>query len=105
LNAALDKLQSVMFKWKDGHSVIKPTLRRLPNITYKWRLQFIEDFGITDDAGNHYPTKDLDECVKWVEEKLKEWSNCNRMSWDMWDFKHLKDAEKFITLFHLSRKQ
>jgi hypothetical protein len=103
--SALDDLQAVMFKWKEISSVITPTLRRLPNITYKWRLQFIEDFGITDDAGNHYPSRALDKCVDWVEEKLKDWPDCNRKAWDMWDFKYRKDAEKFITVFHLSWAQ
>jgi hypothetical protein len=27
------------------------------------------------------------------------------MSWDMWDFKNRSDAEKFITVFHLSWAQ
>ena len=104
--SALDELQSVMFRWKDRVSMIKPTLhRRASTRTYWYRLQLVEDFGSVDDAGNHYPTKNLDDCVKWVEEKLKEWPNCNRMAWDMWDFKSRRDAEKFITLFHLSWEQ
>ena len=41
----------------------------------------------------------------FVEEKLKDWPNCNRMAWDMWDFKSRREAEKFITLFHLSWDQ
>lgn len=101
--SALDELQAVIFHWQDNVSVIKPTLKRRANgPNYWYRLHLVEDFGITDDAGNHFPTRNLDECVKWTEEKLKEWPNCNRMSFDMWDFKHRKDAEKFITLFHLT---
>ena len=85
-------------------STIKPTLHRRA-YGRRYRLQLVEDFGSVDDAGNHMPSRNLDDCVKWVEEKLKDHPECNRMSWDMWDFKHRKDAEKFITLFHLSRKQ
>ena len=98
--SALDDLQSVMFKWKDQQSVINPTLhRRSPGC---YRLQLVEDFGTVDDAGNSMPSRSLDECVNWTAVKLKDWPNCNRMAWDMWDFKHLKDAEKFLTVFHLS---
>ncbi len=104
--SALDELQAVMFKWKDRTSVIKPTLHRRANgPNYWWRLQLVEDFGITDDAGNHYPTRKLDDCVTWAEEKLKEWPDCDRKAWDMWDFKSRREAEKFLTVFHLSWEQ
>jgi hypothetical protein len=87
-------------------STINPTLhRRAYGRNYWYRLQLVQDFGTVDDAGNTVPSRKLDECVKWVEEKLKDWPNCNRMAWDMWDFKHRKDAEKFITIFHLSWEQ
>ena len=49
-----------------------------------------------------YNSMSLDKCVIWTEEKLQDWPECVRMAWDMWDFKHREDAEKFITLFHLS---
>ena len=95
-----------MFQWKDCISVIKPTLHRRANgPNYWYRLQLVEDWGTVDDAGNHYPTRNLDNCVLWVEEKLKEWPNCDRKAWDMWDFKSRRDAEKFLTLFHLSWEQ
>ena len=103
---ALDDLQAIVFKWKEQQSVIKPTLPQRVNGSNRWyRLQLVEDFGTVDDAGNHYPTKNLDNCVKWAEEKLKDWPNCNRMAWDMWDFKSRRDAEKFVTLFHLTWQQ
>jgi hypothetical protein len=81
--------------------VIKPTLHRRANWPNYWyRLQLVEQFEIDD--GNNFSTKKLDQCVEWVEEKLKDWPDCHRKAWDMWDFKHRKDAEKFITVFHLS---
>jgi hypothetical protein len=98
--SALDDLQAVMFRWKNLMSVIKPTLNRRASGYY--RLQLVEEFSTVDDAGNSMPSGDLDNSVKWVEDQLKEWTDCKRMAWDMWDFKHQKDAEKFITLFHLS---
>jgi hypothetical protein len=107
--SALDDLQAVMFKWKDRISVIKPTLHRRANgPNYWYRLQLVEDFGsdlANDFVNDHLHSRTLDECVKWAEEKLKDWPNCNRMAWDMWDFKSRKDAEKFITVFHLSWAQ
>ena len=104
--SALDDLQSVIFQWIERVSMIKPTLHRRANgPNYWWRLQLVEDFGITDDAGNHYPTRKLDDCIKWAEEKLKEWPDCDRKAWDMWDFKSRREAEKFLTVFHLSWEQ
>ena len=103
---AIDELEAIVAGWATRDSVIKPTLhRRASGPNYWYRLQLVEEFGTVDDAGNSYPTKKLDECVDWVEEKLKDWPNCNRMAWDMWDFKHRKDAEKFLTVFHLSWQQ
>jgi hypothetical protein len=103
---AISDLTDVIRNWVVKSSVIKPTLRRRENgPNYWYRLQLIEDFGSVDDAGNHYPSSKLDECISWVAEKLTTWPNCTRKSWDMWDFKSKKDAEKFITLFHLSWTQ
>jgi len=101
--SALDELQAVMFKWKDQNSVIRPTLHRRANgPNYWYRLQLVEE---TDDEYVKYPGLTLDHCVKWVESQLKDWPNCHRKAWDMWDFKSRRDAEKFITLFHLSWAQ
>lgn len=98
--AALDELNAVVFKWANmNHSIIKPTLCRLSNIPYKWRLRLVE---ASVDAADRGLTPQLDRCVKWVDEKLEDWPNSKRMAWDMWDFKHRKDAQKFITIFYLS---
>lgn len=97
--SALDDLQAVMFQWKDQMSVIKPKLHLLKSGW--WRLQYVEE--MFDDS--YYQTYRFDNCIRWTDEKLKDWPDCKRMSWDMWDFKHRSDAEKFITLFHLSWEQ
>ena len=82
--------------------MIKPTLHRRANgPNYWYRLQLVEE---SDDNKNWYNQK-FEDCVNWTDNKLKDWSNCKRMAHDMWDFKHRKDAEKFITLFHLSWEQ
>jgi hypothetical protein len=107
--SALDDLQAVMFKWKSQKSVIKPTLKRRANgPNYWYRVHLVEDFGsdiANEFVTDHFNNINLDNCVKWVEKKLKDWPNCNRMAHDMWDFKHRKDAEKFITVFHLAWEQ
>jgi hypothetical protein len=102
--SALNDLQAVMFKWKDRLSVIKPTLKRRANgPNYWYRLRLVDE---TDEGTpNTWYNQQFDECVNWTTEKLQDWPNCKRMSHDMWDFKHRKDAEKFITLFHLSWQQ
>jgi hypothetical protein len=102
LIAALDDLDKVVRSWTYRESVIKPTLHRRANgPNYWYRLQFIEE---TNDEQRWYNQK-LNNCVEWAAERLKDWPNVKRMSFDMWDFKHRKDAEKFITLFHLSWDQ
>ena len=102
--SALNDLQAVMFKWKDRLSVIKPTLKRKANgPNYWYRLRLVDE---TDEGNpNTWYNQQFDDCVNWTTEKLQDWPDCKRMSHDMWDFKHRKDAEKFITLFHLSWQQ
>ena len=102
--SALNDLQAVMFKWKDRLSVIKPTLKRRANgPNYWYRLRLVDE---TDEGNpNTWYNQQFDKCVNWTTEKLQGWPDCKRMSHDMWDFKHRKDAEKFITLFHLSWQQ
>ena len=94
--SALDDLQAVMFQWKDQLSVIKPKLHLRESKW--WRVQLVEE----SDDDSIWSTKKLDDSVLWTLDKLKDWPDCKRMSFDMWDFKHRRDAEKFIILFHLS---
>ncbi len=102
--SALDELQAVMFEWTDQVSVIKPTLHRRANgPNYWYRLQLVEESD--DNSTRHNLFLKFEECVHWTDDKLKDWPNCKRMAYDMWDFKHRRDAEKFITLYHLSWAQ
>lgn len=102
MNTALDDLQAVIFKWKEHLSMIKPTLHRRANgPNYCYRLQFVEE----TDGEQRWYNQNLNNCVEWAAEKLKDWPDVRRMAFDMWDFKKRKDAEKFITLFHLSWEQ
>ena len=108
--SALSDLQAVMFEWQDRDTVVKPKLRELSNSKYKWRIQLVDEDSFLSNDGDFvresgFNSSEFDSCVKWADEKLEEWPDTVRMSWDMWDFKHRKDAEKFITLFHLSWHQ
>ena len=108
--SALSDLQAVMFQWKDRDIVIKPKLRQLSNSKYKWRIQLVDEDSFLSNGGDFagmsgFNSSELDSCVKWTEEQLKEWPDTVRMAWDMWDFKDRRDAEKFLTVFHLSWAQ
>lgn len=103
--SAFDEIQAVIFRWKNMNgTVIKPTLHRRANgPNYWYRLQLVEQ---TDDEDPQmFYNQRFEDCVNWTAVKLKDWPDCNRMAFDMWDFKKRKDAEKFITLFHLSWEQ
>jgi hypothetical protein len=47
----------------------------------------------------------LDDIVEWTDKELTKWKDCRRIAWDMWQFKSKREAEKFITLFHLIWQQ
>jgi hypothetical protein len=88
------ELNRIVNTWHSMNtSIIKPKLRRSGDC---YRIRLVEE---SDDD---FPVwKKLDNCCIWAENQLKNWPDCNRKAWDMWDFKHQKDAEKFITMFYL----
>lgn len=67
-----------------------------------WRVELAEE---TDGDPAMFYSRTLDDRVEWALEQLEDWPKCKRMSFNMWDFKHRTDAEKFITLYHLSWQQ
>lgn len=101
---ALDDLQAVMFEWKKQTSVIKTTLiRRANGPNYWYRLQFIDQSDPESSRG--WYNQKFEDCIQWAEEKLKDWPDCDRKAFDVWDFKQRQSAEKFLTVFHLSWNQ
>ena len=101
---ALDDLQSIMFEWKKQTSVIKTTLiRRAKGPNYWYRLQFIDESD--PDVSRGWYDQQFEDCIKWAEKTLETWPDCHRGSFDIWDFKQRRDAEKFLTVFHLSWQQ
>ena len=96
-------LEQVVKGWVEEslRSMIKPTLHKAFNGHWTLQLVDVEDEYPVATFAN-IPSNKLDRAVEWTTKHLEGWDNCRRMSWDMWDFKHKHDAEKFITLFHLS---
>ena len=99
MNADFTELAKVLRKWAYEQPMIKPTLH-LRESNW-WSLQVVEE----QEPGVVWYNQKLNDCVEWSAEKLKDWPNVKRMSFDMWDFKHRKDAEKFLIVFHLSWQQ
>ena len=88
--------------------VLKDFMDRGPQIKTKiklvhrtWVLEIQIDWGMFNDFGNSWGTLDLDKRVIWAAAQLETWDNVSRQAWDMWHFKHKRDAEKFITLYNL----
>ena len=95
-------IQPSYFKWKDAMEkgpTIKPVLTKIKN---QWRLTLEEEWH--HDSGGSYTVGSimLDDIVEWTEKELTKWEDCHRTAWDMWQFKSKRDAEKFITLFHIT---
>ena len=108
--SALSDLQAVMFEWQDRDTVVKPKLRELSNSKYKWRVQLVDEDSFLSNGGDFvreagFNSSEFDSCINWTAEKLEDWPGTVRMAWDMWDFKHRRDAEKFLTVFHLTWQQ
>lgn len=70
----------------------------LESLNKEWKLSINEKWGVVDDAGSHFNSKDFDDRVNWSAIELEKW-NCRRTSWNIWNFKSKRDAEKFITIF------
>lgn len=103
MNTTFDELDKVIQRWLRAtvDPMIKPTLnRRAKGPNYWYRLQFVN--AADPDVSRGWYDQKFEDCIRWVEEKLKNWPDCQRRGFDFWDFKHRRDAEKFITLFHLS---
>jgi len=89
-----DELKEFM----DKGPQIKPMLELVKRT---WVLRIKIDWGMFDDYGNPWGTPSLDARVIWAAHQLDTWENVSRQAWDMWHFKHKRDAEKFITLYNL----
>jgi len=90
-------LDQVMMQWSKLREItIKPQLVKSRS---GWTLSIFEDYSSQDDAGNYYPSSNLDEQIKWAVEQLE--GRASRTAWNIWKFKNKRDAEKFITVYYL----
>jgi hypothetical protein len=83
---------------------VKAALRK---VNLSWRVRLEEDWD-NDEIGEVYYTadyKNLDERCEWADQQLKNWKFTTRLSHQEWKFLTKRQAEKFITLFHLSWAQ
>jgi len=88
----------VLKDFMDRGPQIKPKLKLVHRT---WVMEIKIDWGMFDDFGNPWGTLNLDHRVIWAAAQLETWDNVSRQAWDMWHFKHKRDAEKFITLYNL----
>lgn len=99
----LQQLEPMYFKWKD---IVDNGPKIHADLSQQGRWWCItlqeESLPKTDLSVKWTNIGKLDERVAWAKDQLKEWPDVKRMAHDMWYFKYRKDAEKFITLFHLS---
>ena len=95
----LQQLEPAYFRYKDimdrGPTFKVNISRRRHNGSYQIRIA--EEWYLDLEQNNIV--------INWAAEQLASWPNCKRKSWDMWDFKHRRDAEKFKTLFTLKWAQ
>ena len=84
--------------------IIKPVLTKIKN---HWTLTLEEEWYY--DSGGSYTINSgpimLDDIIEWTDKELTKWKDSRRIAWDMWQFKSKREAEKFITLFHLTWQQ
>jgi hypothetical protein len=98
----LEQIQPTYKHWRDlleEGPVFVVNIHKTPNFgKLGWRIRITEQNGFSYHEG-------FDECIEWATVQLALWPDCKRKSWDMWDFKHRRDAEKFRTLFTLKWAQ
>lgn len=77
--------------------IINPEIWK--NARNKWAITLQEHWDhVALSEGPH--TVDFHDIVFWSDIELKKW-DCIRTSYDTWQFKSKRDAEKFKTLFLL----
>jgi hypothetical protein len=89
----------VLKEFMDQGPRIKPMLKFVKRT---WVLEINIDWGMFEiQYGNPWIAEPLDTKVLWATQQLENWENVSRQAWNMWHFKHKRDAEKFITLYNL----
>lgn len=92
---------------------IEPEYNKYKDIMEYGRPKFMIAFALLDNKKCQMHIQDdwsltsreFDEGINWSKEQLASWPDCQQVTWNKWQFKHRKDAEKFKTLFTLKWAQ
>lgn len=96
LNPDYNILKSCM----DAGPFIKPRLAKFKN---KWHVELEECW--PENVNYFSDVNKLDRTVEWCTVILENWPDCNRISWDTWEFNSKRHAEKFITYYNIACPQ
>lgn len=83
---------------------IGPTIRPSKRKNKDGYQVLLEEFWHDSDGDAYHATFSsclLDSRVEWVTNELSKWNDVYRTAWDMWQFKSIKDADRFILLYYL----
>lgn len=99
LCSEVDRLTAML---EEGSAIV-PRVRASKS-GHGWELVFEEVW--PDDVTNEYTTRPdwpmLEDRIDWINEQLTKQKNCVRIDTGAWQFQNKHDAEKFITLYHLT---
>jgi hypothetical protein len=99
LCSEVDRLTAML---EHGSSIV-PKLRA-QKLDQGWELVFEEVW--PDDVNGEFTTKPewtmLEDQINWITAQLEKQKNCVRIDAGAWQFQNKRDAEKFITLYHLT---
>jgi len=72
-----------------------------------WNVRIEEELHGTDRnlIDTSMADNNLATHIEWAIAQLENWPNVRRTSYDTWQFRKKRDAEKFLTVFHLSWEQ
>lgn len=92
-------LEKIMHQWVNSDS---PTIipKLIKGRSRKWSITLEEVW--PDNVKINNSISSLDNRVYWTEATLAHWKTAKRTSWDTWQFDSKLNAEKFITLYHLT---
>lgn len=103
----IDPWRSMLKLLVPEYDILKETMHtgskivpNLVNVKNKWTVKLQEEW-IVDSDFRPITTDNLSEAVDWTINQLKNWTTVRRTSYDIWEFKSKKDAEKFQILFNL----
>ncbi len=102
-----DPWEAILANLEPDYKILKEMLEFGPRIFAdlsqrgrKWVIALQEDLDLIDN-NKLYSEDYLGEKVDWSVKQLETWSNVKRISYDQWEFKTKKDAEKFQLIFNL----